>query len=255
MDIDLIAISECLSLYYEVLAIITYQCNTRSCLKVSALRLEILLHALLICFKALSICKRLLTVFHGYSKEQLIIFQQLHYYCHLLLISLQTKLSTSIRQRCLKHVEWQRQQRTGSELDEEIDDRLLQTNLIAYAQKYISMMSKNVLFVPGNFMTAHDPVRMVFVSFLEPESDIQQVLEFLPGLSVSIPCLMNAKNLDRQQNINIKVTTLFAFSWNTHIGSSRSRSLIWMDNTVCYQSTMTIFGHYLRISPCASTRK
>ena len=46
MDIDLIAISECLSLYYEVLAIITYQCNTRSCLKVGTLQLEILLHVL-----------------------------------------------------------------------------------------------------------------------------------------------------------------------------------------------------------------
>ena len=34
MDTNLLAISECLSLYYEVLAIMTYQCNTRSCLKV-----------------------------------------------------------------------------------------------------------------------------------------------------------------------------------------------------------------------------
>jgi hypothetical protein len=34
MDINLLAISECISLYYEVLAIMTYQCNTRNCLKV-----------------------------------------------------------------------------------------------------------------------------------------------------------------------------------------------------------------------------
>ena len=34
MDLNLLAISECISLYYEVLALITYQCNTRSCLKV-----------------------------------------------------------------------------------------------------------------------------------------------------------------------------------------------------------------------------
>ena len=35
MDNDLIAISECLSLYYEVLALITYQSNTQTSLKVS----------------------------------------------------------------------------------------------------------------------------------------------------------------------------------------------------------------------------
>ncbi len=34
MDINLLAISECISLYYEVLAIMTYQCNTQNCLKV-----------------------------------------------------------------------------------------------------------------------------------------------------------------------------------------------------------------------------
>ena len=70
-------------------------------------------------------------------------------------------------------------------------------------------MSKNVLSIQSNFLTANDPIRMISVSFLEPESDIEHVLEFLPGLSVSIPCLMNVKNLDRQQNLNIKVFYLF----------------------------------------------
>ncbi len=93
-------------------------------------------------------------------------------------------------------------------MDEEfrnLDQRLLHTNLIAYAQQYISLMSKNILSNQTNFLRATDPIQMVSVKFLEPESDIEQVLEFLPGLSVTIPCLMNAKNLDRQQNINIKV--------------------------------------------------
>jgi len=82
---------------------------------------------------------------------------------------------------------------------------MLHTNLISYAQQYISLMSKNGLFNKINFLRANDPIHMVSVTFLEPESNIEQVLEFLPGLSISIPCLMNAKNLDRQQNINIKV--------------------------------------------------
>jgi hypothetical protein len=72
-------------------------------------------------------------------------------------------------------------------------------------------MSKKILSNKIHFIKANDPIRMISVKFLEPESDIEQVLEFLPGLSVSIPCLMNAKNLDRQQNINIKV---FVFSKN-----------------------------------------
>jgi hypothetical protein len=66
-------------------------------------------------------------------------------------------------------------------------------------------MSKRILSNKIHFLKANDPIRMVSLKFLEPESDIEQVLEFLPGLSVSISCLMNAKNLDRQQNINIKV--------------------------------------------------
>jgi hypothetical protein len=86
-----------------------------------------------------------------------------------------------------------------------LDEKILHTNLISYAQQYISLMSKNVLFNKINFLRANDPIHMVSVTFLEPESNIEQVLEFLPGLSISIPCLMNAKNLDRQQNINIKV--------------------------------------------------
>lgn len=40
MDVNLLAISECISLYYQVLAIITYQCNTRSCLKVRSLNCD-----------------------------------------------------------------------------------------------------------------------------------------------------------------------------------------------------------------------
>jgi hypothetical protein len=86
-----------------------------------------------------------------------------------------------------------------------LDEKILHTNLISYAQQYISIMSKNILSNKTNFLKANDPIRMVSIKFLEPESDIEQVLEFLPGLSVSIPCLMNAKNLDRQQNFNIKV--------------------------------------------------
>jgi hypothetical protein len=139
----------------------------------------------------------------------LCVFQQLHYYCHLRLISLQTKLSASIRQRCSKHIEWQRQHRTKLNIDHDIDDQVSTNNhLIVFAQKYVSMMFNEVLCVRDNLLTAHDPIRMVSVAFLEPESDIQQILEFLPGLSVSIPCLMNAKNLDREQNINIKVRCL-----------------------------------------------
>lgn len=89
--------------------------------------------------------------------------------------------------------------------NEEIDQKLLHTNLISYAQQYVSIMSKNILSNKINFLKTNDPIRMVSIKFLEPETDIEQVLEFLPGLSVSIPCLMNAKNLDRQQNLNIKV--------------------------------------------------
>ena len=81
----------------------------------------------------------------------------------------------------------------------------MHSNLIAYAQQYVSLMSKKILSNHSNFLNATNPIRMVSVKFLEPESDIEQVLEFLPGLSVSIPCLMNAKQLDREQNINIKV--------------------------------------------------
>jgi len=205
MDINLLAISECISLYYEVLAIITYQCNTRNCLKVRLFHFKKISFINLNLFQALSICKRLLTVFHGYSKEQLFVFQQLHLYCQLLLISIQTKLSTNVRQRCYKHIQWQRQRIKPNEIEIDIDEKLLHTNLISYAQQYISLMSKNVLFNKINFLRANDPIHMVSVTFLEPESNIEQVLEFLPGLSISIPCLMNAKNLDRQQNINIKV--------------------------------------------------
>ncbi len=153
----------------------------------------------------MSICKRLLTVFHGYSKEQLIIFQELHLYCQLFLISIQTKLSTNVRQRCYKHLQWQRQRMENSDEYEHLDQRLLHTNLISYAQQYVSLMSKKIFSNKINFLNTNDPIRMVSIKFLEPESDIEQVLEFLPGLSVSIPCLMNAKHLDRQQNINIKV--------------------------------------------------
>jgi hypothetical protein len=88
---------------------------------------------------------------------------------------------------------------------EHLDQRLLHTNLISYAQQYVSLMSKKIFSNKINFLNTNDPIRMVSIKFLEPESDIEQVLEFLPGLSVSIPCLMNAKHLDRQQNINIKV--------------------------------------------------
>lgn len=66
-------------------------------------------------------------------------------------------------------------------------------------------MSKKIFTNQRNIFHVDDLIRMVSVKFLEPESDIEQVLEFLPGLSVSIPCLMNAKHLDRQQNLNIKV--------------------------------------------------
>jgi len=167
----------------------------------------------LVVFQALSICKRLLTVFHGYSEEQLIVFQQLHLYCHLFLISIQTKLSTNVRQRCYKHIQWQRENFQTKEDYSNLDEKLLHTNLISYAQQYVSIMSKNILLNKTNFLKINDPIRMVSVKFLEPESDIEQVLEFLPGLSVSIPCLMNAKNLDRQQNFNIKVFYLkFKFS-------------------------------------------
>lgn len=69
-------------------------------------------------------------------------------------------------------------------------------------------MSKKVLLNQIRFFQTNDPIHMVSIKFLEPENDIEQVLEFLPGLSISIPCLMNAKNLDRQQNLNIKVLNL-----------------------------------------------
>lgn len=164
--------------------------------------------------QALSLCKRLLTLFHGYSKEQLSLFQQLHFYCHLYLISLQTKLSSHIRLRCLKHLQWQQDRKMTVELDEEVDRKLSLNNLISYAQKCVAILSRTLLFVQGNFLTAHDPIRMVSVAFLEPESDPQQVLEFLPGLSVSIPCLMNVKNLDQQQNLNIKVNRILVESFS-----------------------------------------
>lgn len=147
----------------------------------------------------------MLTVFHGYSNKQLSVFQELHYYCHLFLISIQTKLSSNVRQRCHKHIQWQREKNKNLEEHTDLDEKLLHTNLIAYAQQYISLMTKKVLSNKTNFFKANDPIRMISVTFLEPESNIEQVLEFLPGLSVSVPCLMNAKHLDREQNINIKV--------------------------------------------------
>lgn len=145
----------------------------------------------------------MLTIFHGYSPEQLLIFQQLDFYCHLYLISIQTKLSPHVRQKCSKHIQWQRSKTRDDFLP--FDEKTFQTNLIAYAQQCVSSMSKKILANKVHFLNATDPIQMVSIKFLEPESDIEQVLEFLPGLSVSIPCLMNAKNLDRQQNINIKV--------------------------------------------------
>ncbi|CAF3546087.1 unnamed protein product [Adineta steineri] len=231
MDIGLLAISECISLYCEVLAIMTYQCNTRSCLK------------------ALSICKRLLTVFHGYSKEQLLIFQQLHLYCHLYLISIQTKLSTNVRQRCYKHIQWQRMHQNDIEIN--IDEKILHTNLISYAQQYISIMSKQILLNKTNFLKLNDPIRMVSVKFLEPETDIEQVLEFLPGLSVSIPCLMNAKNLDQQQNINIKVTYLDGQYCLLPINDDNIRILT-EDNSLRIDSKVT-FSHQHWLRPCYAT--
>ena len=66
-------------------------------------------------------------------------------------------------------------------------------------------MSKKILCQKINFLQTTDPIHMISIKFLEPESDIDQVLEFLPGLSISIPCLMIVKNLNRQQHINIKV--------------------------------------------------
>ncbi|CAF2644910.1 unnamed protein product [Rotaria sp. Silwood2] len=234
MDIDLLAISECISLYYEVLAIITYQCNTRNCLK------------------ALSICKHLLTVFHGYSEKQLLVFQELHLYCHLFLISIQTKLTTNVRQRCYKHIQWQRNQlKLNDEQQKDIDEKLLHTNLISYAQQYISIMSKNVLSNKTNFFKANDPIRMVSVKFLEPESNIEQVLEFLPGLSVSISCLMNAKNLDRQQNINIKVTYLDGQYCLLPINDDNIRTLT-EDNSLRIDSKVT-FSHQHWLRPCYAT--
>ena len=157
----------------------------------------------------MSICKRLLTIFHGYSNEQLTIFQELHLYCQFLFISLQTKLSGNVRQHCYKHLQWQRERSNVDEEYQKLDEKLLHSNLIAYAQQYVTLMTKRILSNHSNFLNATDPIRMISVKFLEPESDIEQVLEFLPGLSVSIPCLINAKQLDRQQTINIKVFHLF----------------------------------------------
>ncbi|CAM4807411.1 unnamed protein product [Rotaria magnacalcarata] len=235
MDVDLLAISECISLYYEVLAIITYQCNTRTCLK------------------ALSICKRLLTMFHGYSEKQLLLFQELHLYCHLFLISIQTKLSTNARQRCYKHIQWQREklknageQQQQQQQQQEIDEKLLHTNLISYAQQYISVMSKNILSNKTNMFKANNLIQMVSVTFLEPESNIEQVLEFLPGLSVSIPCLMNGKNLGRQQNINIKVTYLDGQYCLLPINDDNIRTLT-EDNSLRIDSKVTFsHQHWLR---------
>jgi hypothetical protein len=157
------------------------------------------------------------------------------------LISIQTKLSTNVRQRCYKHLAWQRERIKNNDEFSNLDEKILQTNLISYAQEYISIMSKKILSTKTNFLQAKDPIRMVSVKFLEPESDIEQVLEFLPGLSVSIPCLMNAKNLDRQQNLNIKVCpSKFQFPNSIFLSF---RSLISMDNIVYYQSMMIIFEH------------
>ena len=153
----------------------------------------------------------MLTIFHGYSNEQLLLFQELYLYCHLFLISIQTKLSANIRQRCYKHIQWQREKLNNNNNNDEyrnFDEKFLHTNLISYAQQYIS---KHVLSNKTDLFKANDPIRMVSVKFLEPESNIEQVLEFLPGLSVSIPCLMNAKNLDQNQTINIKVLIVFIF--------------------------------------------
>ncbi|UJR35873.1 hypothetical protein I4U23_028616 [Adineta vaga] len=228
MDINLLAISECISLYYQVLAIITYQCNTRTCLK------------------ALSICKRLLTVFHGYSKDQLFIFQQLHLYCHLLLISLQTKLTTNARQRCYKHIQWHREKMKDNQIEIDMDEKLLYTNLITYAQKFMTKISQHATFKKTNFIKANDSIRMISVTFLEPESDIEQVLEFLPGLSVSIPCLMNAKNLDRQRTINIKVTYTDGQSCLLPITDDNIRTLT-EDNSLRIDSKITFsHQHWLR---------
>ncbi|CAF1642048.1 unnamed protein product [Adineta ricciae] len=233
MDVNLLAISECISLYYQVLAIITYQCNTRTCLK------------------ALSICKRLLTVFHGYSKEQLFIFQQLHLYCHLLLVSLQTKLTTNVRQRCYKHIQWQREKMKDNQIEIDSDEKLLHTNLISYAQQFISKISKHPLFNKTNFIKANDPIRMTSVTFLEPEVDVEQVLEFLPGLSVSISCLMNAKNLDRQQTINIKVSYSDGKSCLLPITDDNIRTLT-EDNSLRIDSKIT-FSHHHWLRPDHAT--
>ncbi|CAF3427655.1 unnamed protein product [Rotaria socialis] len=238
MDVDLLAISECISLYYEVLAIITYQCNTRTCLK------------------ALSICKRLLTMFHGYSEKQLLLFQELHLYCHLFLISIQTKLSTNARQRCYKHIQWQREQLKNAgeqqqQQQQEMDEKLLHTNLISYAQQYISVMSKNILSNKTNMFKANNLIKMVSVTFLEPESNIEHVLEFLPGLSVSIPCLMNGKNLSRQQNINIKVTYLDGQYCLLPINDDNIRTLA-EDNSLRIDSKVT-FSHQHWLRPCYAT--
>jgi hypothetical protein len=196
--------------------------------------------------KALSICKRLLTVFHGYSEDQLILFQQLHIYCHLYLISIQIKLSTNVRQRCYKHIQWQREKLKNNQEYINLDEKLLHTNLISYAQQYISLMSKNILSNKINFLKANDPIRMVSVKFLEPETDMEQVLEFLPGLSISIPCLMNAKNLDRQQNFNIKVTYLDGQYCLLPINDDSIRTLT-EDNSLRIDSKVTFsHQHWLR---------
>lgn len=105
----------------------------------------------------------------------------------------------------MKHLQWHREKINDDEIFLQLDEKLLHSNLIAYAQQYVSLMSKKIFSHHSNFLNATDPIRMVSVKFLEPESDIEQVLEFLPGLSASIPCLMNAKQLDRQQSIKIKV--------------------------------------------------
>lgn len=121
------------------------------------------------------------------------------------MISIQTKLSSSARQRCLKHVQWQRQRSNSLELNRLLEEKLSLHGLISFVQRSIGILSTSVTSANENLFTSRDPIRMVTVSFVEPESDIQQTLEFLPGLSASIPCLINAKYLGREQRFNIKV--------------------------------------------------
>ncbi|CAF1486681.1 unnamed protein product, partial [Didymodactylos carnosus] len=240
MDSDLLPASECTALYYEILALIIWQCTSRNCLK------------------AITLCKHLLTVFRGYTDEQLISIQQLHFYCHMLLLSVQTSSDSStiplfVKQRWHKHIRWiENNSLLKNKIfdDLELNDKtnLIYTNILGFIKARLPIMSKSLL---NNSITFNNNIQMTSVTFIEPDSDIDNAIEFLPGLSTSIQCLMNAKYLDRKQQMNIKVTYLDGRYCLIPINDENIRTLA-EDGSLRIDSKIT-FSHQYWLRPCYAT--